>query len=48
MQEGFDKPPCSARPRILWNEPVINAWMLKDVDSVVVDMSDARNTKAAS
>jgi hypothetical protein len=30
------------------NEPVINAPMLKEVDSVVVDMSDARNAKAAS
>jgi hypothetical protein len=30
------------------DEPVINAPMLKEVDSVVVDMSDARNAKAAS
>jgi hypothetical protein len=30
------------------DEPVINAPMLKEFDTVVVEMSDARNAKAAS
>ena len=30
------------------DEPVINATMTRELDSVVVDMSDARNAKAGS
>ena len=43
-----DRRPWYEPSEKLPDEPVINAPMLKEFDSVVVEMSDARNAKATS